>query len=962
MSKILTIPKTIGENNDRNYQFLREEGIRHIESLASQIWTDYNVSDPGITILEALCYAITDLGLRMEMPMEDLLASEKDVLKNMHLQFHSALKILPTTPVSPLDYRKLFVNLKGVKNAWMYKVSPEVYVNFAIDEEKEKPQISYKPFEDDKKVKSFRLGGLNQVKIELEDDIRLLPANQRQEAIETIKERVRKIYHKNRNLCEDLVEIKTVDQQEVVVCGEIELMPTANAEEVNAQILFAIQNYLTPAIKFYTLEELIKNKKRDAEEIFKGPLFLQDVLEHDLLIRSLLGQSNLLEFIESNHELITRLSERPDLMDDPASNLEELKKVLYDNILFHGFIDDEELKKAGLRKEIRVSDLIDLIQKIEGVKEVRDLLISLCETNPNNEDDCQCGDLSEASLQWKICVPEGVQPVLCFKGSNFRFFKDLFPINVRKSIVKRHFKELENTQQRDRFNTQIEDIAMPIGQFRKIDNYYSFQNDLPDTYSVGEKGLAPVSEEHRPYRQAQARQLKAYLLFFDQVLASYFAQLSKVKNLLSADETLKRTYFTQVVTSVKELKDIFKGFDTAETQLNDLIGKLDLPGERRHQFLDHLISRFAERFGDYVFMLYDEFDQNVEGLLINQKTKFLNDYPSLSSRRGTAYNYFESADQFWDTSNVSGMQSRIGRIGGFDTINRQNSFGFAYEFYQEIDSDEISEFRWRIRDEQAKIILSSSLHYHEKKEALLELKKAVELAKDSNNFEIKKTEDQDQWFFNIVDENDDVVARRIEFFSSQEEALEAVAHVVAYLSDKSLAIEGMYVIEHILLRPNISQKDAPSEAFYPICADLEKDPCQPLDPYSFRISIILPGWTRRFGDMNYRQFLEQLIRMETPAHIMPKICWIGPQQMQEFESKYKELLELRANNPGSQVANEILEQFIESLEGLRTIYWQGTLHDCIDEGEQEEDNPVILNRTHLGNLQKSDNNANNDEA
>ena len=53
---------------------LRREGIGFIEQLGSQQWTDYNAHDPGITILDQLCYAITDLAYRLGWNIQDLLA------------------------------------------------------------------------------------------------------------------------------------------------------------------------------------------------------------------------------------------------------------------------------------------------------------------------------------------------------------------------------------------------------------------------------------------------------------------------------------------------------------------------------------------------------------------------------------------------------------------------------------------------------------------------------------------------------------------------------------------------------------------------------------------------------------------------------------------------------------------------------------------------------------------------
>ncbi|MCI5210374.1 MAG: hypothetical protein D3910_16660, partial [Candidatus Electrothrix sp. ATG2] len=49
-----------------DFHSLRQEGIRHIERIGNKFWTDYNTHDPGITILEQLCYALTDLLYRID--------------------------------------------------------------------------------------------------------------------------------------------------------------------------------------------------------------------------------------------------------------------------------------------------------------------------------------------------------------------------------------------------------------------------------------------------------------------------------------------------------------------------------------------------------------------------------------------------------------------------------------------------------------------------------------------------------------------------------------------------------------------------------------------------------------------------------------------------------------------------------------------------------------------------------
>src|SRR5262249_24576430 len=63
-----TIPTGPFEHASMDYARLREEGLALLGRLAGAQWTDFNTHDPGITILEQLCYAITDLGYRTAYP------------------------------------------------------------------------------------------------------------------------------------------------------------------------------------------------------------------------------------------------------------------------------------------------------------------------------------------------------------------------------------------------------------------------------------------------------------------------------------------------------------------------------------------------------------------------------------------------------------------------------------------------------------------------------------------------------------------------------------------------------------------------------------------------------------------------------------------------------------------------------------------------------------------------------
>ena len=42
------------------FEALRELGIGWVQQASGGQWTDYNLHDPGVTLLEALCFALTD--------------------------------------------------------------------------------------------------------------------------------------------------------------------------------------------------------------------------------------------------------------------------------------------------------------------------------------------------------------------------------------------------------------------------------------------------------------------------------------------------------------------------------------------------------------------------------------------------------------------------------------------------------------------------------------------------------------------------------------------------------------------------------------------------------------------------------------------------------------------------------------------------------------------------------------
>src|SRR5512147_2580834 len=91
----------------QDFAFLREAGMEVIRQSAASTWTDHNLHDPGITLLEALCYAMTEAGLRTGMDMNDLLASGQAFAAQ---EFFTAATALPSMPVTAMDFQKVLLD------------------------------------------------------------------------------------------------------------------------------------------------------------------------------------------------------------------------------------------------------------------------------------------------------------------------------------------------------------------------------------------------------------------------------------------------------------------------------------------------------------------------------------------------------------------------------------------------------------------------------------------------------------------------------------------------------------------------------------------------------------------------------------------------------------------------------------------------------------------------------------
>lgn len=1016
----LTIPRSRSQNPALNYALLREEGLKLLQQLSSELWTDYNSHDPGVTLLEALAYALTDLGHRTAFEMRDLImqdpASGTDLRNFYTLAEGASMKALTIN-----DYRKLLIDILQVKNAWLEK-SDKNEVDILVNEPANElqytgaglprlvlnglynvlvefephpshgdlndnsmslnlnltvsgstvpvtlefefpfwedvdpdfdsstiasytvPLIGYQSLKSDGSVHLvkfimnpsgitfnilvYTVAGLEAItnlaayeaalRVALGSSSLVLSLFRRfqrkrvaiQSYLNSIKDRLMA----NRNLCEDFFSIQPMNVQEIGLCLNLEIKPEADADRILAEVYYRVGNFLSPTVPFHTLKEMVE-KGYTYDQIFSGP-----------------GLNN-------------------------------------------GFIDNADLRKYQLRDRIYTSDLVQIIMDIPGVTAVNKIGLSNYlrgEKMNSCAEDCLI-----------LVKPTRFLPRLLPRRCDI-YFEASDDILFRASEVKaaQYLKELKAYDLVRRGIADELDLPEPLGSLYNLEEYASVQEELPLVYGVGLEGLPADAND---LRKAQAKQLKGYMLFFEQILANYLSQLSNLRRLFSfSEEPENRTYFTQALFQIPGIPDLIKefidahpgGYDDTDwaayltgsggTYINTVMGLLEgqeLYEDRRNRFLDHLIARFNESFSDYAIWAWSHNETEAANKLITDKTAFLSDYPAASAERAKAFDYTATTmGTVWgEADNVSGLKKRVSRLLGFPSYARDEIAGvWDYIFIE--PSTTVGRFIWKIKDASSNDLLVSVTDFPSQVDAENNALAAIELCYDEDHFEISSPA-PGTWLITL-NVSPGFPHAQLEGLYSADDPEDVVDDIINFITTEDNQ-ESFHVLEYILLRP-MMEGDALMEIFMnPNCADTNvmelwegvmrdqgvwpphydsglitggpmgsggggggggignevgfEDPIDPelnaqsscgdactcatcsdcdclevRDPYSFRICVIMPSWTRRFRETSFRKLFRKTVRTETPAHIFVNFLWLNRRQMRAFEDCYSQWLLYKA--------------------------------------------------------------------
>jgi hypothetical protein len=231
-----------------DFEALKAEAIALVQHFAGEGWTDYNAHDPGVTILEQLCYALTDLIYRADFPVADLLAGPDGAIARSRFGPHPPWRALTTPPVTAADFRRLLLDrVPGLGNVWL---APRAIGSGVAD-------------------------GLYDIRIHAAPSLPGVHSAAHPRA-SRLAARVRRMFLHHRPLCEDIGSIRLLRPRRTRVGATVQLERGVRPEKVMAEAIYRLALALAPEPRRRDLAGIAPGQVPTA--LFDGPLALNGLL------------------------------------------------------------------------------------------------------------------------------------------------------------------------------------------------------------------------------------------------------------------------------------------------------------------------------------------------------------------------------------------------------------------------------------------------------------------------------------------------------------------------------------------------------------------------------------------------------------------------------------------------------------------------------------------------------------
>ena len=912
------------ESDSLDYENLRSYAIELVQKYSGNEWTDYNLHDPGVTIIEALCFGLTDLVYKTTFPIQDILVNQEGIINYKEQSFYTADQIFSTNPTNLNDLKKILLD----------KVDELQYISFTSKYDEEL---------------SSNYRGLYTANVQLkptiiENMVALADKDKINEAYQKINDKIKETFYNYRFIGVDIDKINFLQPREVFIVAEIKVSKDVDPEEIIAKIYFEITNYFTQVIKFESPVELF-NRSFNLVNIFDGPLLDKGVIQNNVF------QDQTMEANENN--IITLIKKIPGL-----------KEVIH--FSFNEVVEKEE--GSNLRISENEYFTINHLSDLNKLK------------------------ISTEDQEIKI---------------NKSFFDSLYREMISPSRPSNEAELSEIT------NKNLH------GKYRSIDVYHTIQNHFPVIYGLGVEGLAASEGEQRV---AQLKQLKAYLLGFEQIMANYLSQLNATSQLFSnkIDENNAQTYFSQAILNATGAKEILTFFNAIEDEIIDdekaitvLINSLNKIAEsdntfneRKNAFLDHLLARFNISLNHYPIDLFEQVygtkrTSKITNTLI-WKSEILQNIDLITKNRlkAPAYNahtqHFDFINIIYKllyiqnipfTTLLTGLDKQTEEFSinhniGMEIVTHQKLVllediipvidnntlinnnetsqtdnATIFEFQDEqifVDACNLKNYKiipdvfgrgnlvilfksksnenWRVisraeNEAEASSKINQIIQY------FLYLNKCGEGIHIIENALLRPNENELIFGFQIVDNNThNTILKSINFKNKKDnnDYLFNLNKYIISLTDDNYN----EVIEEISKKYVLYDSIPTKEDWYLILKDIA--PLFDHNPsnytiefviktfnnksvksnfFDYKVSFVIPNWPARFQDVKFKNFIKDTIIEYLPAHIVPSFYFLDIEKIKYFENIYFQWIDL-INDKNSKEFNKLsllLTNFLNSL-------------------------------------------------
>ena len=186
---------------------LQKRTLDELQHLSGNVWTDYNPHDPGVTIADIANYALTELAYKLGFDLEDYLTDNDGRYPVEKYGLFTDEEVYPVSAVTEDDYRKLI--------------------------------LAQFPVVENVKVETDNEHGIYHFRL------RLSPFFKGPD----ITDRVRRFFHKHRNLCENVGDVTIDEPKNLLFRADMEIEAGSDATDVLVQVFYTTMQYLAGSVK-----------------------------------------------------------------------------------------------------------------------------------------------------------------------------------------------------------------------------------------------------------------------------------------------------------------------------------------------------------------------------------------------------------------------------------------------------------------------------------------------------------------------------------------------------------------------------------------------------------------------------------------------------------------------------------------------------------------------------------------